>query len=282
MIPLRKLKDGTLISVISAGGLMFAGMDQKEVDTVVDNAISKGVRFFDVAPTYGDAEIKLGNSLFGKRDRVLLSCKTVARDKKTAFFELKQSMARLKTDYFDFYVMHGIRDVKKDVETACSNDGMLATAMEAKKNGIVLRIGFSAHTEEAAIAALDACDFDFFMFPVNIFCYLKSGFGKKVIDIAKKKKIDVIGIKAIAFQKWQDNSNRAKYPNCWYQPIEDRETARAALAWTLEQGLVSAIPPAHVKMFESTLDIATDKPVFEPSMMKRIEKLLCEIEPVFP
>ncbi|MCM8764582.1 MAG: hypothetical protein NC830_04395, partial [Candidatus Omnitrophica bacterium] len=62
----------------------------------------------------------------------------------------------------------------------------------------------------------------------------------------------------------------------------DRETARAALAWTFEQGLVSAIPPAHVKMFESALDIATDKLVFEPSMMKRIEKLLCEIEPVFP
>ncbi|MCM8814802.1 MAG: aldo/keto reductase [Candidatus Omnitrophica bacterium] len=282
MIPFRKLKDETLISIISAGGLMFAGMEQKKVDIVVDEAICKGVKFFDVAPTYGDAEVKLGRALKGRREKVLLSCKTVARDKKGALSELRQSLKNLKTDYFDFYVMHGIRDVKKDVEVACSNDGVLATAIEAKKNGVVLRIGFSAHTEESALAALDAFDFDFFMFPVNIFCYMKSGFGEKVIDTAKKRNIDIIGIKVLAFQRWPNKSDRAKYPNCWYQPIEDREIATAALAWALQQGLVSAIPPADIKIFKDTLDIAIDRPLLNLEMMQRIKNLVDGITPVFP
>ncbi|HRS06735.1 MAG TPA: aldo/keto reductase [Candidatus Ratteibacteria bacterium] len=282
LIPKRKLSDGGLISVIGFGGLMASGITQNQVDRVVDEAISAGVNFFDVAPTYGDAEIKLGNSLSGRRNNVLLSCKTTRRDKQGSLFELIQSRKRLKTDYFDFYVIHGIRDIKNDVEPACSKDGVLMTAIEAKKQGIVARIGFSAHTEESAISALDAYDFDFVIFPINIFCFLSSNFGGRIIRITEQKNIDLIGIKSLALGKWQDNTMKQKYPNCWYQPIENTRIARIAISWAISQNIVSFIPPADIHLFETALQLISDSVEFTPRHLKEIKNLLPEITPIFP
>ncbi len=282
LIPKRKLSDGGLISVIGFGGLMASGITQNQVDRAVDEAISAGVNFFDVAPTYGDAEIKLGNSLSGRRNNVLLSCKTTRRDKQGSLFELIQSRKRLKTDYFDFYVIHGIRDIKNDVEPACSKDGVLMTAIEAKKQGIVARIGFSAHTEESAISALDAYDFDFVIFPINIFCFLSSNFGGRIIRITEQKNIDLIGIKSLALGKWQDNTMKQKYPNCWYQPIENTRIAKIAISWALSQNIVSFIPPADIHLFETVLQLISDSVEFTPQHLKEIKNLLPEITPIFP
>jgi len=284
LIPKRKLNDGRLISIIGFGGLMVAGITQSYADRVVEEAISAGVNFFDVAPTYGDAEIKLGHSLSGKRDKVLLSCKTTRRDKQGSLFELTQSRKRLKTDYFDFYVLHGIRDIKNDVEPACSKDGVLMTAIDAKKQGIVARIGFSAHTEESAISALNAYDFDFVVFPINIFCFLSSNFGERIIRITEQKNIDLIGIKSLALGKWQDSAMKQKYPNCWYQPIENTGIAKIALSWALNQNVVSLIPPADIKMFRCALDLVecalTSKPMEDD--IERVKELLQDIVPIFP
>ncbi|MCM8817831.1 MAG: aldo/keto reductase [Candidatus Omnitrophica bacterium] len=261
---------------------MFSGLLQVKVDEVVDTAISNGINFFDVAPTYGDAEIKLGNALEGKRKNILLSCKTTRRDRNNALSELRQSMKNLKTDYFDFYVMHGIRDVEKDVQSACSKNGMLELAIEVKKQGIVRRIGFSAHTEEAAIAALNKFDFDFIMFPINIFCFLKVGFGEKVLEAARKRNVDVIGIKCFALQKWKENSEKSKYPNCWYQPIEDIEIAKIAFSWAVNKGIVSIIPPADVEVFCNAIKIARMKLELKQAHLARIKKIVDNIEPIFP
>ena len=282
LIPKRKLSDGGLISVIGFGGLMASGITQNQVDRAVDEAISAGVNFFDVAPTYGDAEVKLGNSLSGRRSNVLLSCKTTRRDKQGSLFELIQSRKRLRTDYFDFYVIHGIRDIKNDVEPACSKDGVLMTAIEAKKQGIIARIGFSAHTEESAISALDAYDFDFVIFPINIFCFLSSNFGGKIIRITEQKNIDLIGIKSLALGKWQDNTMKQKYPNCWYQPIENTRIAKIAISWALSQNIVSFIPPADIHLFETVLQLISDSVEFTPQHLKEIKNLLPEITPIFP
>lgn len=283
-IPKRKLKNSQEISVIGFGGLMLSGINQKQADEIVEEALCEGVNFFDVAPTYGDAEIKLGCSLAGRRDRVLLSCKTTRRDKHGSLLELNESRKRLKVDHFDFYIMHGIRDPKADVEFACSKEGMLMTAIEAKKQGLVARIGFSAHTEESAISAFNVYDFDFIMFPVNIFCFFSSNFGNRVINLARGKNADIIGIKALAFRKWKNNLMKKRYSNCWYEPIEDKETAKTSLSWALAQDIVSAIPPADIKMFRIALTLVKDKSIQKPEDkdIEKIKELLKEVEPIFP
>lgn len=44
-------------------------------------------KYFDVAPTYGNAEERLGPALKPFRDRCFLACKTTQRDKGTRFYQ---------------------------------------------------------------------------------------------------------------------------------------------------------------------------------------------------
>ena len=55
--------------------------EQKHADEVVAEAVAAGVNYFDVAPSYGDAELKLGPALKPFRDKVFLACKTTERNK---------------------------------------------------------------------------------------------------------------------------------------------------------------------------------------------------------
>jgi len=278
---LGKIKEK--VSIIGLGGLALAYLSQKEADILVHQAIESGVNFFDVAPTYGDAEIKLGNALKGIRSNILLSCKTTYRNKTDSWNEMQQSLKRLRVDYFDFYLMHGIRDMNKDVIPALSKDGVLETVIQAQRSGLVRYTGFSAHTEEAAIAVMNQFDFDVVVFPVNAFCYLTTGFGKNVIATAKRKGTGIIGLKALAKQKLKEKQNK-KFPGCWYEPVEEKNLAETLLLWTYQRGVNSIIPPADSRLFTMAMEIIKETLLVPVSSekVKQLEILSKTLTPIFP
>ena len=71
-------------------------------------ALESGVNRIDVAPTYGDAEVKLGIWVKEYRDDIFLGCKTRKRTKNEAEAELRRRLEHLQTDYFDLYQFHGL------------------------------------------------------------------------------------------------------------------------------------------------------------------------------
>src|SRR5207249_7280240 len=86
------------LSIIGFGGIVVMGVEQGEADRRVREAFERGVNYFDVAPSYGDAEERLGPALVGLRDQVFLACKTGKRTKVEAAAELRQSLRNLRTD----------------------------------------------------------------------------------------------------------------------------------------------------------------------------------------
>jgi len=50
-------------SILTYGSVALNFVDQERVDEVVENALDAGVNHFDMAPTYGDAELKLAPKL---------------------------------------------------------------------------------------------------------------------------------------------------------------------------------------------------------------------------
>ena len=72
-------KTGYMVSAVIYGGIISMGEGQQGSDRYVGWAIDHGVNYFDVAPTYGDAEERLGASLKPYRKDVLLACKTTQR-----------------------------------------------------------------------------------------------------------------------------------------------------------------------------------------------------------
>ncbi len=56
-------KTGEELSLVAMGGIVVASLPQPEADRIVAEAVDRGVNYFDVAPTYGDAQDRLGPAL---------------------------------------------------------------------------------------------------------------------------------------------------------------------------------------------------------------------------
>jgi aryl-alcohol dehydrogenase-like predicted oxidoreductase len=147
-IPKRKYgKTEVMLSVIGFGGIVVMDTEQEKANRIVAEAYERGVNYFDVAPGYGNAEIKLGPALEPYRKNVFLACKTGHRAYTAAKKDFETSLERLKTDYFDLYQLHGITDVEKDVEAAFAEGGVMKLLLEEKKQGRIRHLGFSAHSQ---------------------------------------------------------------------------------------------------------------------------------------
>ena len=66
---------GEMLSVVGFGGIMVMNETQEAANNYVAEAIDMGINYFDVAPSYGNAEERLGPALAGKRDKVFLACR---------------------------------------------------------------------------------------------------------------------------------------------------------------------------------------------------------------
>lgn len=66
-------------------------------------AVERGLNVGDIAPSYGEAEAGQAPPIRKYRSRLIIAEKTMERTKEGAWRGLEQSLARLRTDYFDIY-----------------------------------------------------------------------------------------------------------------------------------------------------------------------------------
>lgn len=280
-IPKRPLgRTGEKLSMIAMGGLVLAKEEQATADQLVREAIDHGVNYFDVAPSYYNAQDRMGPALKPFRKNVFLACKTLMRDQKGAEGELNESLRKLETDHVDLYQMHALTKIE-DVEQALGPKGAIETFLKAKKEGKIRFIGFSAHSTEAALLAMDKFDFDTVLFPVNFACVLKSEFGPRVIARAKEKKMGILALKVLARQKWPEETMRKEYPKCWYQPILDQKESELAFRFTLSQPVTAAVPPGDARLFRRALELAHEFTPLRPEDEAKLRDLAAGLNPIF-
>jgi predicted aldo/keto reductase-like oxidoreductase len=260
-------KTGERLSIIGFGGIVVRNVTPEEASSSVKMAIDAGVNYFDVAPSYGDAEIKLGPALEPYRNNVFLSCKTGKRNKEDSRIELEQSLTNLRTDHFDLYQLHAVTALK-DVDTILGKGGAIETCLEAKKEGKIRFIGFSAHSVEAALALMNGFDFDTIMFPFNLATWHAGNFGPQVLALAQEKKMGIIALKAMAKGKWPQGADRTRYPKAWYEPLTSEEDILMGLRFTLSHPITTAIPPGETELFNIALNLR-DK--IKPLKRKEVE-----------
>ncbi|WP_434630717.1 aldo/keto reductase [Thermoanaerobacterium thermosaccharolyticum] len=271
-------KTGEELSIIGFGGILVMNMEQSKANNLVSDAIDRGINYFDVSPSYGDAEIKLGNALVGKRDKIFLACKTDGRTEESALKEMTESFKRLKTDYFDLYQLHEMK-TEDDYNKAISPGGVLELLDKAKKNGKIRYTGFSAHSVDIALKLLDSFDFDAILFPVNFVNYFNGNFGPQVIEKAKSKNIGRLAIKAMAFTT--KSQYDTSHPKTWYMPIEDKEVAKLALRFTLSQPITAAIPPGDESYFPIALEVAENYKEITEDEINHLKEVAKNVEPIF-
>ncbi|MDZ7724767.1 MAG: aldo/keto reductase [candidate division KSB1 bacterium] len=270
IMPRRVLgRTGEKLSQLGFGGILVMDVEQKRADNMVARAFDHGINYYDVAPTYGNAELQLGPALEPYRKQSFLACKTGQRDKKGALEELHASLKHMRTDYFDLYQLHHIT-TEEDVERAFAPDGAMETFIQAKKDGKVRYLGFSAHSEKAALMAMQRYDFDTILFPINFVCWFEGNFGPRVLKEAKKTDKGILALKGLAFRQLHEDETQP-YPKCWYMPIPEKEDRMAEIAFrfTYEQGITAAIPPGSPVFWDRAFQIAANlKPVTDNELQE--------------
>jgi len=247
-------KTGERLSVVGFGGIIVKDEETSNAARYVSMAVDRGINYFDVAPQYGNAQEKLGPALKPFRKDSFLACKTLERTKKKATSDLAGSLKLLKTDHLDLYQMHSVTTIE-EVDRIMGPGGALEAFMEARDKGLIRYIGFSAHTEEAAIAMMDQFEFDTILFPFNWACWLKDGFGIKVLEKALEKQMGVLALKAMAKRTWNEGEKKA-WPKCWYCPVDSYEEASMTLRFTLSKPVTAAVAPGHAELLWWACDAA--------------------------
>ncbi len=126
------------------------GIDEKQVDEMIDYAIAHGVNYFDTAYPYhgGMSEIVVGRSLSRyPRESWYLADKFPGHQvaetyDPAAVFE--EQMKKCGVEYFDFYLLHNVYENSIDTYTD-ERWGILKYFVEQKKAGRIKHLGFSCH-----------------------------------------------------------------------------------------------------------------------------------------
>jgi aryl-alcohol dehydrogenase-like predicted oxidoreductase len=260
---------GEDLSVVGFGGILVMNVEPTEAASLVAEAVDRGVNYFDVAPSYGNAEERLGPALVPHRSQVFLACKTQKRTAAEATVELHASLERMRTDHFDLYQLHAMT-TRDDLETATGPGGVLAALVAARDQGQIRHIGFSAHNVDVALELMDRFDFASVLFPLNWTEYFNAGFGPQVVEKAARKGVGRLALKAMARQKWPEGSDRGPWTKCWYEPCTDPREAELALRFTLSQPITAALTPGHVEFFRAALAVADN---FQPLTTEEREEL---------
>ncbi len=285
----RELGDtGQESSLMTFGAIALNWLEQEGADQMVELVLDRGVNHFDVAPTYGDAELKLGPKLRQHRDEIFLGCKTQERSYEGARRKLERSLTRLGVDHIDLYQIHGL-EYEEELETITDDDGALGAIREAKSEGLIDHIGLTSHADPGLILdAIDRIDdLDTVMFPLNPVVAGKDDAEhdyEAVLDAADDADIGTLGIKAFAKRPWPSTDELPEadrpYAN-WYEPVDTPTEIRERFDFAAAQGLTSVVSPGDPKLVAMVLDAAQRYDgMDEPAQRSLVERLRHEESPV--
>ena len=269
-------------SIVTLGGAIFIyPVEQEKGDAFMKYALDSGVNHIDVAPTYGDAEVKLGKWVKEYRDDIFLGCKTGKRTKKEAEEELQRSLERLQTDYLDLYQFHGL-DTPGDLATVAGEAGALQAFKEAKEEGLINHIGITSHNPVNILKAFELYDFDTVLLPVNYVLHAHpepQNDYEPVLEKARERNIGVIAMKSIAKGPYPTEERTR---NTWYQPFTARDEIEEALRFTLSQPVTTAATSSDMEIARMQIEIAEN---FNPMKLEEQRELLMkasDYRPLFP
>lgn len=245
-------KTGYQVSGIIYGGIISTDETQADSDRYVAWSIERGVNYFDVAPSYGDAEIKLGESLKPYRKDVYLACKTTERKREKAWEEIQKSLKLLHTDYFDLFQLHSIT-TPEDVEQIFGKGGTMELLLELHQKGVIRKIGFSAHSEFAALKCLELYDFASVLFPTNYQINMREGIGNRLSALKGEKGFGLLGMKSFIDRAWlnQEERDDSPYPKSWCKPFypDQKELRVAGMKYALAMGADVLVPPGNFENY---------------------------------
>ena len=255
-------------SILTFGAIALDYLPQDEATAMVSEAVDRGVNHIDVAPSYGDAELRLAPFLADRRDEVFLGCKTKKRSREGAREMLERSMDRLGVSHFDLYQFHAVTE-REEIDRITGSDGALEAVRAAQEEGLVNHVGVTSHGAVPEIKeAIRRIEPDTVMFPMNA---VVAGSDDPdadyddLVSFAEDRDVGRLGIKAFAKGPWTGelaDTPREQRPHpTWYEPFADPDELEASLRFALSRRMTSITNAGDPQLVPHILDAAER---FEP------------------
>ncbi len=239
-------------SVLIYGAAALGEVTQEVADTSVQEALDAGINHFDVAASYGDAELRLGPWMPRIREQVFLATKTGDRDAEGAWRSINTSLERLQTDHVDLLQLHAIGDLA-ELDLVTGKGGALESALRAQDEGLVGAVGITGHGDGAPATHLEALrrhPFATVLTPMNVVLHRDAEFRaayEELADEVARQDAGLMLIKTVARQNWARGEEH-RYAT-WYEPFDDRASITAAVSWALSlPGVTGLATPGDVSL----------------------------------
>lgn len=237
-------------SVLIYGGAALSTVDQDTADRSVQEALDAGINHFDVARSYGEAEVRLGPWMSRIRDDVFLATKAEERSREAAWTSINESLERLQTDRVDLLQLHAVGDLET-LDRVTADDGALQAALRAQEEGMVGAVGLTGHGPSAAQTHLEGLrrhPFATVLTPLNAVLQrdetFRDAYSALVAEV-QRQDAGLMTIKTVARRNWPQSTDRADEAYAtWYEPYDDAETIRAAVSWVLAHGELTGLATA--------------------------------------
>lgn len=245
-----------LSTVAIFGAVALGQIDQPAADKVMEQVVAAGINHYDVAPSYGDAELRLGPWMPKVRDSVFLGCKTTERTRQGAKAEMFESLKRLQVERFDLYQLHAVTTMQ-ELDAVTGKDGALETFIEAREQGLTRYLGITGHGMQVAeifLEALRRFDFDSVLFPINYKLFSIPAYREKaeeLLQVCKAKDVGVMIIKSVAKGPWGEKTQRY---HTWYEPFDDAEHIQKGINFALSQEVTGICTTGDYRVLPTVLE----------------------------
>jgi aryl-alcohol dehydrogenase-like predicted oxidoreductase len=249
----------------------------------MEQVIEAGINHIDIAPSYGQAELRVGPWMPRERSRFFLGCKTMERTKQGAWDEMQRSLKLLQTESFDLFQAHAITTME-ELDSVTMKGGALEAFVEARERGLTKYIGITGHGADAPkiyLEALRRFDFDSILFPLNFVQMANPEYKKyadELIATCKAKDVGTMVIKSITKGPWGDREHTA---TTWYEPFDKMDEIQRAVNFALSHEVTGLCTAGDTRILPLVLKACQDfKPMSSSEMAEMIQSAQ-KYEPLF-
>ena len=276
-------RTGHMSTIAIFGGAAFWEISQADADTVMEQVIEAGINHIDIAPSYGQAEQRVGPWMPRERGRFFLGCKTMERTKQGAWDEMQRSLKLLQTESFDLYQCHAITTME-ELDSVTMKGGALEAFVEARERGLTKFIGITGHGADAPkiyLEALRRFDFDSILFPLNFVQMANPEFKKyadELIAACKTKDVGTMVIKTITKGPWGEREHTA---NTWYEPFDKMDEIQRAVNFALSHEVTGLCTAGDTRILPLVLKACENFKQLDASEMEAMIQSGQQYEPLF-
>jgi aryl-alcohol dehydrogenase-like predicted oxidoreductase len=276
-------RTGHMSTVAIFGAAAFSKISQEDADKVMEMVIEAGVNHIDVAPSYGQAEERIGPWMPRERNRFFLGCKTMERTKEGAWNEMQGSLQRLQTKTFDLYQCHAITTME-ELDSVTMKGGALEAFVQARREGLTKFIGITGHGVDAPqiyLEALRRFDFDSVLFPINFVQMANPEYRKYTEDLiaaCKSKDVGTMIIKSITKAPWGERQHTA---TTWYEPFDQMDEIQRAVNFVLSYDVTGICTAGDTRVLPMVLSACENFTRLSDSEMEEMIQSGKRYEPLF-